>query len=214
MSGIKLLPCPHCGCDRLEPAHLAETGKHFIRCLACACEGPWGKSAAGAATWWNLRSPAGPAVARPLKEWSEDDGEALWWRFPVAEAPYVGSPLASDWPGCHTYWTPLPPVPAEPGAEPAPPEVAAVVQAVSPIGPNAARIAFEAIKGIASLPCQCKFLGHICGGCAASAALGDMEFADLVGEPATRRCPWVFPDGRPCAGPQGHDGDCRPEVVR
>lgn len=31
--------------------------------------------------------------ARPLGEWHEDIGPVLWWKFPLAEAPYVGSPL-------------------------------------------------------------------------------------------------------------------------
>lgn len=52
---------------------------------------------------------AGPA--RPLEEWHEDYGDVLWWTFPIAEPPYVGSPLCSDWPGYHTHWTPLPPYP-------------------------------------------------------------------------------------------------------
>lgn len=69
-------------------------------------------------------------IARPLAEWHEDMGDVLWWKFPIAEAPYVGSPLdlgytveislrASDgtekmmresiggWPGYHTHWTPI-----------------------------------------------------------------------------------------------------------
>lgn len=76
-------------------------------------------------------------IARPLSEWTEDDGDVLWWRFPVTEAPYVGSPrclghtveawtqdspeprvaarfMVGGWPGYHTHWTPLPPIPAEP----------------------------------------------------------------------------------------------------
>lgn len=53
-------------------------------------------------------SPAAPAtVARPISEWHEDRGSALWWRFPVEEPPYSGSPLDSDWPGYHTHWTPI-----------------------------------------------------------------------------------------------------------
>ena len=44
-------------------------------------------------------------VARPLDEWHEDDGDVLWWRFPIEEPPYVGSPLCSDWPGYHTHFT-------------------------------------------------------------------------------------------------------------
>lgn len=70
--------------------------------------------------------------ARPLEEWHEDHGDVLWWKFPVTEAPYCGSPLdlghtvelhAQDaqhkmarmqvggWPGYHTHWTPLPHTP-------------------------------------------------------------------------------------------------------
>lgn len=45
--------------------------------------------------------PAASAItptALPESEWHEDYGEVLWWRFPIVEAPYVGSPLCSDWP--------------------------------------------------------------------------------------------------------------------
>lgn len=51
----------------------------------------------------------------PRDAWHEDMGDVLWWRFPVEEAPWVGSPLCSDWPGYHTHFTPLPPVPLPPG---------------------------------------------------------------------------------------------------
>lgn len=30
---------------------------------------------------------------RPVEEWHEDIGDVLWWRFPIDEAPYCGSPL-------------------------------------------------------------------------------------------------------------------------
>lgn len=71
-------------------------------------------------------------VARPLAEYHEDFGPVLWWRFPVTEPPYVGSPLdtgrtlkvivdgqiflpmVGGWPGYHTHWTPLPPIPKKP----------------------------------------------------------------------------------------------------
>lgn len=61
-------------------------------------------------------SPSAREVARPLEDWHEDMGDVLWWEFPVVEAPWVGSPLDSDWLGYHTHWTPLPaiPVPATP----------------------------------------------------------------------------------------------------
>jgi hypothetical protein len=54
-----------------------------------------------------------PAVEPvPVIEWHEDIGDALWWRFPIEEPPYVGSPLDTDWPGHHTHFTLLP-VPQE-----------------------------------------------------------------------------------------------------
>ncbi|GBF73075.1 hypothetical protein PA598K_01360 [Paenibacillus sp. 598K] len=46
-------------------------------------------------------------IARPIEEWHEDYGDALWWTFPIEEAPYCGSPLDSDWPDYHTHWTPF-----------------------------------------------------------------------------------------------------------
>lgn len=74
-------------------------------------------------------------VARPLEEWSESDGDVLWWFFPMTEPPYVGGPhclgqiievhahrgmvctgMVGGWPGYHTHWTPLPATPLEPGS--------------------------------------------------------------------------------------------------
>lgn len=51
--------------------------------------------------------------ARALSEWHEDVADVLWWRFPIAEPPYVGQPIDSDWPGYHTHFTliALPPTP-------------------------------------------------------------------------------------------------------
>lgn len=51
----------------------------------------------------------GERTPRPLDDWHEDIAPfALWWKFPVAEPPYCGSPLCTDWPGYHTHWTPIP----------------------------------------------------------------------------------------------------------
>lgn len=57
-----------------------------------------------------LAPPAVP-VARPEDEYHEDMGAVLWWRFPIDEPPYCGSPLDSEWPGYHTHFTPLGPMP-------------------------------------------------------------------------------------------------------
>ena len=45
--------------------------------------------------------------ARTLEEWGEDYGDVLWWKFPIEEPPYVGSPLDEKWPAYHTHWTPI-----------------------------------------------------------------------------------------------------------
>ena len=47
------------------------------------------------------------SYARPLEEWHEDFGDVLWWKFPIEEPPYVGSPLDVEWPAYHTHWTPI-----------------------------------------------------------------------------------------------------------
>ena len=73
------------------------------------------------ARWDDVHRP------RELHEWSETDGPVLWWKFPIDEPPYVGTPndlgftvemhahvgmvargLVGGWPGYHTHWTPLP----------------------------------------------------------------------------------------------------------
>lgn len=34
--------------------------------------------------------------ARPIDEWGEDYGDCLFWKFPIEEPPYCGSPLDCD----------------------------------------------------------------------------------------------------------------------
>lgn len=53
-------------------------------------------------------------ILRPLAAWDHADGAVLWWKLPIEEPPYCGTPGDSDWPGYHTHWTPLS-VPAEVG---------------------------------------------------------------------------------------------------
>ena len=50
-------------------------------------------------------------VAFPGEQYHEDMGAVTWWRLPVNEPPWVGTPNDSDWPGYHTHFTPAPPVP-------------------------------------------------------------------------------------------------------
>ena len=56
---------------------------------------------AGLADYMRENTP----TAIPLDEWSVKDGDVLWWRFPIQEPPYCGSPLDTKWPGYHTHWT-------------------------------------------------------------------------------------------------------------
>jgi hypothetical protein len=50
-------------------------------------------------------------IALPLRKYHEDMGPVVWWKFPITEASYIGSPLDSDCPGYHTHFTPHPPIP-------------------------------------------------------------------------------------------------------
>lgn len=59
---------------------------------------------------------AAPERARPMEEWDEDYGDVLWWKIPIEEPPYVGSPLDENWPAYHTHWTPIP-IPEQPKGE-------------------------------------------------------------------------------------------------
>lgn len=44
---------------------------------------------------------------RPLEEWGEDVGDCLWWKFPIEEPPYCGSPLDENFPDYVTHFTRL-----------------------------------------------------------------------------------------------------------
>lgn len=68
----------------------------------------------------NRAATIGTAPAQPLESWHEDDGAALWWKFPVVEPPYSGSPLSEDFPDYVTHWTRIV-VPGEPAATPGTP---------------------------------------------------------------------------------------------
>lgn len=68
-------------------------------------------------------------IPKHIDEWCEEDGPVLWWKFPVEEPPYCGTPndlghtvemhhyvggngdvkitrtSVGGWPGYHTHWT-------------------------------------------------------------------------------------------------------------
>lgn len=68
---------------------------------------------------WALRemqSTEANCAARPISEWTDDDGDVLLWRFPINEPPRVGSLLDTWWklnPHYYTHWTPLPKAPSQ-----------------------------------------------------------------------------------------------------
>ena len=43
--------------------------------------------------------------ASTLKEWNKNIGDCLWWKLPIEEPPYVGSPLSDDWNDEYTHFT-------------------------------------------------------------------------------------------------------------
>ena len=43
--------------------------------------------------------------SKPINDWHEDDGDCLWWYFPIVEPPYCGSPLDLDFPDYVTHFT-------------------------------------------------------------------------------------------------------------
>ncbi len=119
----RLYSCPFCGgfavLSSIEDESGPDYGGHFVQCTNGTC---------GASTplifacgddpvpllieRWNRRSRVTPA--KPRSWYHEDFGPVLWWRFPINEPPYVGTPHDDDWPGYHTHWT-LIDVPAEEG---------------------------------------------------------------------------------------------------
>ena len=65
-------------------------------------------------------SPTPVPVAIPGEKYHEDMGPVTWWRLPVDEPPWVGTPNDSDWPGYHTHFTPAPTNPLNAHALPTP----------------------------------------------------------------------------------------------
>lgn len=43
----------------------------------------------------------------PIDEWCEDIGPCLWWKFPIEEPPYCGTPLDCNFPDYVTHFTRL-----------------------------------------------------------------------------------------------------------
>jgi hypothetical protein len=57
-------------------------------------------------------------TVHPRDQYHEDKGPVLWWRFPIQEPPYVGSPTDETWAeheleGFYTHWSPIP-IPMQP----------------------------------------------------------------------------------------------------
>ncbi|MEJ5149817.1 Lar family restriction alleviation protein [Comamonas sp. MYb396] len=139
-----LLPCPFCGASAAvqNESTADNSGGYFVECKSCGASTNL-RYACGddpvplLVAQWNARAPqtveaqaapaavAAPLIARSLAEWHEDDGAVAWWAWCghswAGEAPFIGMPCDSDWPGYHTHWTPAPSQPAGLNATPKPP---------------------------------------------------------------------------------------------
>jgi hypothetical protein len=103
------------------------TGELYAE-MVPAARGNWAKWIDVEAASLGVVPPPPAAPSFPFKAWHEDDHDVLWWQFPIQEAPYIGSPLSSDWPfseqdASALAWTrlviPDPPSPPPPaGKEP------------------------------------------------------------------------------------------------
>ena len=50
---------------------------------------------------------AAPKYARHIDEYHEDMGPVLWWRDPIEEPPYVGTPHDDCFDETYEWWTPI-----------------------------------------------------------------------------------------------------------
>lgn len=120
----ELILCPFCGgeAERIDfgPGAGENEGGSCIACRRCQASGPveFGFKENFVANWNRRAALRAAPEARPLDEWHEDMGAVTWWRFPVEEAAWIGTPLDSDWPGYHTHWTPHPAIPVMLAARP------------------------------------------------------------------------------------------------
>lgn len=100
--------CPTCNADRALKDRLHPLSGTGI---------PFPRDEHGNLKWMKEEPvPADPKkdsrIARPLADYHEDMGSVLWWKFPIEEPPYVGSPLdvrwqQNNWDAYYTHFTVL-----------------------------------------------------------------------------------------------------------
>lgn len=100
---MELKLCPFCGETPYINRWHSASGTS-IKCKDCGCTTQIENGERAAVEVWNKRVTEPP---KPIDEWHEDYGDVLWWKFPIDEPPFCGTPLDSDWPDYHTHWTPL-----------------------------------------------------------------------------------------------------------
>lgn len=57
----------------------------------------------GATVSYDAKRVPEPIILYEAHDWGEDDSNVIWWTFPIAEPPYVGTPIDSDWPFGENY---------------------------------------------------------------------------------------------------------------
>ena len=48
-----------------------------------------------------------PKYAKHIDDYHEDMGPVLWWRDPIVEPPYVGTPDYEDFDDTYKWWSPI-----------------------------------------------------------------------------------------------------------
>ena len=94
----EVIECPDCGYE-FSSKHELDGEAGVYECSLC------NESNLQAENFKLSKVYKDATTLRSIDDWHEDDGDCLWWKTPIEEPPYCGSPLCEDWPGYHTHFT-------------------------------------------------------------------------------------------------------------
>src|SRR5436305_1074712 len=81
-------------CSRARRAAIGQNGPKTCACASSRRSGRERRLRRGEGEGMTVYCDSCPRFkARAIAEYHEDMGDVLWWKFPIEEPPYVGSPL-------------------------------------------------------------------------------------------------------------------------